>query len=180
MAYTTPRTWVAGEHPTAAQFNANIRDNVSFLANPPACRVYRATSQSITNNSLTVVTFDTERYDTDSMHSTSSLTSRITINTAGIYVVSAHIVWQADTDYTRRLFDLLLNGATIIARKSDESAAHGIANDEGWNLSTQYKLAAADYVEVRVFQTNTSAGANNVTAATNYSPEFAATWVGKG
>lgn len=27
MAYSTPRTWVAGEYPTAAQFNANIRDN---------------------------------------------------------------------------------------------------------------------------------------------------------
>lgn len=32
MAYTTPRTWVAGEYPTAAQMNANIRDNLNAVA----------------------------------------------------------------------------------------------------------------------------------------------------
>ncbi len=32
MAYTTPRTWVPGEIPTAAQFNTHIRDNQSFFS----------------------------------------------------------------------------------------------------------------------------------------------------
>ncbi len=32
MAWTTPRTWVAGETPTAAQFNAHVRDNLDALS----------------------------------------------------------------------------------------------------------------------------------------------------
>jgi hypothetical protein len=180
MGYTAPTTLPSGYFVTPTEWNRDIVDNVTFLANPPACRVYKSTSMAIAHNTLTVCTFDTERYDTDSMHSTSADTSRITINTPGLYLITAHMVWQADTDYTRRLMDILLGGATILARKSDESPAHAVANDEGWNLSTVYKLAATNYLELRVFQTNTSGGSNNLTAALNYSPEISATWVGLG
>jgi hypothetical protein len=31
MAWTTPRTWVAGEIPTAAQLNTHLRDNLTHL-----------------------------------------------------------------------------------------------------------------------------------------------------
>ena len=31
MAYTTPRTWTAGENVTAAQLNEQIKDNVTYL-----------------------------------------------------------------------------------------------------------------------------------------------------
>jgi len=35
MAWTTPRTWVAGEVPTAAIMNAHVRDNLNALKDPP-------------------------------------------------------------------------------------------------------------------------------------------------
>ena len=31
MAWTTPRTWVAGENPTATIFNTHVRDNLIDL-----------------------------------------------------------------------------------------------------------------------------------------------------
>jgi len=31
MAWTTPRTWVAGETPSASTFNTHVRDNLSWL-----------------------------------------------------------------------------------------------------------------------------------------------------
>lgn len=31
MAWTTPRTWVAGEVPAAATFNTHVRDNLAYL-----------------------------------------------------------------------------------------------------------------------------------------------------
>ena len=31
MGWTNPRTWVAGEIPTAQQFNTHVRDNLAFL-----------------------------------------------------------------------------------------------------------------------------------------------------
>lgn len=156
------------------------RDLHVHAYSPPACRVYRSTSQAITNAALTALTFDTERYDNDTMHSTVSNTNRITLTTAGLYVVGGHISWQADTDYTRRICYIQVSGAAIIARQSDESPAHALANAEEWSLSTTYKLAANDYIELVVFQTNTSAGANNIVASLAYSPEFYATWVGVG
>lgn len=35
MAWTTPRTWVAGEVPTAAIMNAHVRDNLQYLLQRP-------------------------------------------------------------------------------------------------------------------------------------------------
>lgn len=35
MAWTTPRTWVAGEVPTAAIMNTHVRDNLNALKDPP-------------------------------------------------------------------------------------------------------------------------------------------------
>jgi hypothetical protein len=34
MAWTSPRTWVAGEVPTASIFNSHIRDNLKALGDP--------------------------------------------------------------------------------------------------------------------------------------------------
>lgn len=180
MGYTAPTTRATGYLVTAANWNTDLVDNITFLANPPACRVYHSVNQSITHGALTTLAFNSERYDTASLHDTVTNNSRITIPVAGIYTVTTHVVWQADTDYTRRIVDILLNGATLIARKDDESPGHVVALDEGWALTTAYKFAVNDYVEVRVFQQNTSVGANNVMTFANYSPEFAATWIGLG
>lgn len=155
-------------------------DALNFLAGRPACRVYRSSSQSINSGALTAITFDTERYDTDTMHSTSVNTNRVTFNTAGLYDVGANISWQADTDYTRRIAYLQVNAAAIIARRSDESPAHALANAEDWNLNTTWKMAAGDYIELIVYQTNTSNNADNIVASSAYSPEIWATWTGRG
>jgi hypothetical protein len=58
----------------------------------PACRLTRSSAaQTFANNTFTAITFDSEAFDTDAMHSTASNTSRITINTAGVYVFNAQI-----------------------------------------------------------------------------------------
>jgi hypothetical protein len=179
VPYTSLTTVASGDVIDPAWGNL-VDTNLDFLANPPACRVYRTTNQSIPNAAFTILTFDAERYDTAGLHSTSVATSRITIGTAGLYLVTGHIEWGGDGDYLRRIFDVLLNGATTIARHSNETAAQNIPNSEPWSIATAYKFAANDYVELRVYQSNTSAAANNINAVTNYSPEFSATWIGLG
>lgn len=47
MAWTNPRTWVAGEKPTAATLNAHIRDNLSALN--AKTQFGSATSASVAN-----------------------------------------------------------------------------------------------------------------------------------
>jgi hypothetical protein len=174
VAYSAPRTWVAGEHPTAAQMNANVRDNVAFLANPPACRVYHNANQSIAATTETTLAFNSERFDTAALHDTVTNNGRITIPTAGLYVVSVSVEWAAGTGAWQGYVNLRVDGATTIASDrrlfvTGGTGAHAFA--------TIYKFTAAQYVEVRVWQ---NSGTLNVVTAANYSPEFAATWIGLG
>ncbi|HVW33470.1 MAG TPA: hypothetical protein VHL53_13100 [Acidimicrobiia bacterium] len=178
MSYSTPRTWVAGEYPTAAEFNQEIRDNISFLANPPGCRVYHNTTQSVSDNTITVVSFNSERFDTDTMHDTSSNNSRLTIKTAGLYLVTFTGVFAQGSDYARVYADIQLNGATAIA--IDDKATPAIAHSPGVRVSTVYKLAVNDYLQARVYHDNTANTARNLLNTGNYSPEFAAVRIGAG
>lgn len=177
MAYTTPVTATAAELITVQKFNEQIMDNISFLANPPACRVYNSANVSIPNNSATSLTFNSERYDTDSMHSTSSATSRITFNTAGIYVVSGTIQLAADSDYTLVQLGIQADSITNLALIRDMATVN---DSRILTVTTTYKFAVNSFVELQVRQVNTSGAANNVLAVGNYSPEFSACWIGLG
>ena len=114
-------------------------------------RVYNSAAQSIGDSSATALTFDTEAYDTDTIHDTGSNTSRMTCNTAGTYSIKGHFTFSAsDTGYRRLYF--YLNNATVIADAK-------ISADTGGTtviitLSTEYELAATDYVEAFVVQTS--------------------------
>ena len=174
MAYSTPRTWVAGEYVTAAELNANVRDDISFLGNPPACRVFNSGSQSIAHNTETALTFDSERFDTDTMHSTVSLTNRVTINTAGLYLVTGTFQFALNGTGERRAI-LKVNATTYIG--FGQTAANLVVGS-GLTIASVWKFAVADYVELRVQQT--SGGALNIDALAAYSPEFTATWIGLG
>jgi hypothetical protein len=180
MAYATPRTWVAGDVLTAAQLNQDIRDNVGFLANPPACRIYHNADQSIPHNvATTILAFNSERYDTDTMHDTVTNNSRITFTTAGLYVVTLNVAIGASNDNIMVLAGIRLGGTTLIAQQITTTQAQ---TDEHYYVSvaTIYKFTAAQYVEATVRHKGTLAAAKNVMALGNSSPEFAATRIGIG
>jgi len=147
-----------------------------FLANPPACRITRTAAQSIGDNVEVLILFDTERFDTDSMHSTSSLTSRITFNTAGIYLVSFNGLLAAGSDYDNAYAAIRLNGTTILAYGTGEREI----SSPLLQVHTLYKFVATDYVEILVYQDNTAGAARNLDKINNASPEFSAVWVGLG
>lgn len=177
MAYTTPKTWTAGEVVTAALMNEQIRDNESAIvtAHPlvvPSARVYNNAAQNINHNTWTTVAFNAERWDTDTIHDNSTNNSRLTCTTAGIYVINVNIVWSdADTDGARGI-KILLNGATELARDQRPGLNGGYAS-----LTTVYSLAATDYVTVQVYQNSNSTIA--LLSGANYSPEFSITYIGK-
>jgi hypothetical protein len=155
MAYGSPGTTITGS--------------------PPACRVRRTTPQSVPTATETAVTFDAERYDTDTMHSTASLTSRVTFTTAGVYDVDGGVSFAANGTGLRQV-GIRLNGTTYLKLVLTAVAAAGSSTI--LSVSTTYKFAAADYVELVVYQS--SGGGLDVETAGSYSPEFAATWLGRG
>ena len=182
MPYSTPRTWVAGDVLTAAQLNTDVRDNIAYLAalvNSPSCRVYHNTTQVLTNNVRAALAFNSERYDSDNMHDPATNNTRITINTAGVYVIGGQVEIPADTDLTIVDWSLRINGAAFIAFNTDNNPGVG-AVPRNYQIHTLWKFAATDYVEFLVRQVNTSAGAATVIANASYSPDFYATRIGAG
>lgn len=149
-----------------------------ITGNPPACRVYNNANQSINDNAETTVAFNSERYDTDGMHDTVTNNSRITFNTAGLYVVSFNGAFPGGADYSVIYAYVRLNGATDIVL--DQRTPSTFVANLALLLFTTYKFAAGDYIEVRVYHDNTANTARNLLTVANFTPEFSAVWVGLG
>jgi len=142
------------------------------ISNLPAytqgARVYNSANISTTNAAFTVLTFNSERYDTDDIHSTTTDTSRLTCKTAGKYLIVANVEFAAHTTGVRGV-QIRLNGSTTAIADSLYQATSG-----GYttiiNMSTICDLAVNDYVECHVYQN--SGGALNVISRNYRSPQF--------
>lgn len=131
-------------------------------------RAYNSTNISVVNaGSGTALTFDSERYDTNTIHSTSSNTGRLTCQTAGLYIITANIRFAANSTGARGLY-IRLNGTTFIGDISIPTVPSPDNTD--LTVTVQYELVANDYVEAVAYQS--SGGALNVLASGNFSPEF--------
>lgn len=175
MAFTTPRTYVAGEVHTAAHHNTYERDNIAWMAtDSPACRVYKSTSGSIANVTDTSIAFDQERFDNAAVHSTSVNTTRLTIPTGGggKYIFGGGVEWIANVTGGRGCH-IKLNGTTYIAKFVLNTSAAG-GDTSSLTVTSVYAMSAADYVEMFVYQS--SGGGLTLNSTGNYSPEFWAIW----
>jgi hypothetical protein len=178
MGYTSPGDVVTGTTITSTWGNL-VGDATDFLANPPACRVYHNANQSLTDNTLTLVAFNSERYDTNTMHDTATNNSRITFTTAGLYLVTFNGNFAARGDYVEIYAEFIVNvAATVIAAHREQP--NNTSLSQYAHLATVYKFAAGDYVQVNVRQDNAANAAANLVSAGNQSPEFSATWLGLG
>lgn len=146
-----------------------VRDDLEFLIDPPACSVFHNTTQSLVTATLTVLSANSEFFDNDAMHSTVTNNSRITIQTAGRYLVLGVVRFATSGAGNARLLQFLVNGTTQyeVQQVGGTSTA---ARDTLLSGSRLIVLAAADYVEVRARQ---DTGGN---LATNLE-EFGATFI---
>ena len=135
-------------------------------------RVYNSANQAIATSTWTTLAFDSERYDTDSIHSTGSYTDRLTCKTAGKYLVwfNGHFTYVSSGG---RIIELRrTSGATTttVGRHKHLYSA------PGFHAMTLVDLVVNDYMTVRVYQ---DAGSSiNITVNGNWSPEFAMQRVG--
>jgi len=169
FVYTVPHTIASGELVSVATMNNEWGGNITSLFNPPACRITNNANQSIPNSADTALTFNTELFDTDAMHSTASLTDRITINTAGLYLIIGTVEWATAVNGSVKV---ILNGVSTVGFSSIA------ANSSRQVVTTLYKAAVRDYFQLVVAQF--SGGAVNSNTAASYAPIFSAVWVGLG
>jgi hypothetical protein len=157
----------------------NILDTSVVVQPPPgggslkidACRVYNSVNLTIANSTDTALTFDSELFDTNNLHSTTTNTSRLTAQTAGIYVVFATVEWQGSATGVRSIY-FRLNGTTKVAWLEEPTNS----DVPRQTLSTVLALNVNDYLEVVVGQ-NSSASLS-IIAATQYSPHFGMAMIG--
>ena len=139
----------------------------------PAARVTNSADESTRDRIGESLPFDSERYDTADMHTTTN-NARLTAPVTGIYDVSASVTWSFDPDGSR-FVGLKKNGTTFIASQTQPAIA-GRPTDQ--DVSHQALLQEGDYVEVRARQVS-----NNALAVIKFqetSPEFSMTWLAPG
>lgn len=129
-------------------------------------RVTHGTSQSIANGVSTILAFNSERYDTDTIHDIAVSNSRLTCKTAGKYLIIGNVNWQGNAT-ERRSMKFRLNATTDIARFT---MAASITAGVDLILATIYDLAVNDFIEISVYQA--SGAPLLITKSLNFSPEF--------
>jgi hypothetical protein len=133
------------------------------------CYAFDSGTQSIPNNALTAVDFDSESVDSDGFHENVTNPSRITIpaGMGGTYVVGGFVMCASNASGVR-IATLAKNGTNIGPApqgNTDDAAAYGAV------LSSVVELAAGDYLELKVYQS--SGGALDVGDATNANQQSA-------
>lgn len=128
--------------------------------------VYNSTNTSTTSGVSQYLTFDSEQFDTNSYHSTSSNTDRLTVPTTGYYRINASIRWQqASGGPSDRVLFIQSSSYGTVAQVYNTVAA-AITFQQNVEL-VQY-LPANSYIQIGVQQI--SGGALNVVNGNN------ATW----
>ena len=152
------RTWSVGEYFTATRANTEIRDAEDFLLNPPACHIHDSTGVVLSNATATQLFWNSESFDTDSMHDNATNTGRITFTTGGTYVVRINLSIPAAT-YTVFLINWRLNSAGSssggTSLRSEAYDDHTMQTVGTWVWERAF--TAGDYIETFVTQTS---GAN--------------------
>lgn len=139
----------------------------------PSAKAFNSATQSVSNGVTAAATFDSESWDNSTMHSTSSNTSRITVPSAGVYIVTGELNPTAGGGATGSGYQhgaaIRVNGTTLVAR---HIWSEGTTTMDGRSISAQVKLAASDYVELMLI--------NNGATPVLIEATLAATWVSAG
>ena len=113
------------------------------------CSLNSSTDQTISNNTLTAVTWNQEDFDTDNFHDNSSNTSRITIpeGKGGKYQVNAFAQWDANATGDREI-QIYKNGVSVKKTELIPSASVFPSS----TIMMIISLVATDYIELFCFQ----------------------------
>jgi len=134
------------------------------------CHLYKSAAQTISNATDTAITWNSEQFDTDAFHSTSTNTSRITIpaGKAGKYLFTARILWATNSTGSREL-KFFKNGSEQFWSSSATAATQTTTQ-----YSTIWDAAVADYYEVYFWQNS----GGNLDSIGGLSAEFSCQYLG--
>lgn len=140
------------------------------------CKVFNSSNESIAHNTNVALTFNTDLFDTAAMHDTGSNTNKVVIPTGGDgwYDIGAGAAFAAAAGGIRQM-QIKLNGTTVAATYNANTTN---PSNNFLRIHTLEYLVATDYIEVIVFQNQTTVAALNVLTLANYSPALSVVKVG--
>jgi hypothetical protein len=89
----------------------NVTVNAQGLQNTPSFYVYKNAVQAVANNTETVVTWQVERFDTDSAFASNTFT--VPSGKGGKYLFNVGIRWDASADFEAIRLSIRKNGASF-------------------------------------------------------------------
>jgi hypothetical protein len=118
-----------------------------------SCKVHNSAAISVPNTTTTLLAFDTEDWDNNNIHSTSSNPSRLVAPVTGKYLVTLNCAWTGVTGGALREAQINLNsggtgGGTVLASDGKGPSTAQIRH----SVAVQVALSAGDYVEAYVYQ----------------------------
>ena len=138
----------------------------------PTVRAFNNANVGVASGTFVPVPLNSERFDASGMHRTDVDTSRLTIATPGIYLVTGNVTWANNTTGAREL-NVRKNGATIVARVVQP--ADPTINTSDQIVTTAVQFAAGDFVEL--VARHNAGGSLTISAGPEFTPEFSAVWL---
>jgi hypothetical protein len=120
------------------------------------CRVWSSMTTSTNSSTWYLATHDNENYDTNSLHSTSVNTGRITIATTGYYRITASMAWAGNAAGLRSV-QIRLNDSSTDGSTGTGLAITTVGCNNGGAVATvqcvtSESLTAGDYVTMYGWQ----------------------------
>lgn len=112
-------------------------------------KAYNSANQSIPNSADTALVFNLEEFDTDTIHDLVINNSRMTVKTAGQYILQGQIALASSTGGTRVL-KIVKNGVQLVAEFKE--AALSPATDHFFQVHGLQDSAFGDYYELFINQ----------------------------
>lgn len=141
--------------------------------NNPCVRVTNSALQTLTNNTNVPMAFDTQRWNVDSMHSSSTNNTRFLFPTPGKYNITGCVTFSGHSVGNRTL-GIRLNGNGFLGYS--ENLTIGSAAGMTVTVTTLYDFASTDYVELIAYQN--SGTVLNAVQNNFFTPEFMAHYLG--
>lgn len=130
----------------------------------PMVRLTHSAKQDIANNQWTGLSWDTETFDSTAMHSTAANSSRILLNSSGLWAITGQVEWNTSTGQfgvNVALNDTSVIGSQFVQNKDTSPVAQ--------NVTALYlATSTSDYVTLRVYQNSGSTGSVNCVGSTSY------------
>lgn len=144
----------AQSHTHASHTGIGVNDHHTEIHQPSkhdavGAYVTKTAAQAIPNQTWTLVTWNSEVFDTDTLHDNATNNSRITVpaGMGGLWLASYSVPFYQLSG--RRMAEIRKNGAGTFAR-IDTTA--GLNVDLTFGHSAVFQVAAGDYLELYVFQ----------------------------